>query len=193
MHEPGLLSPEPSLAVMDGEMETRPAEKPAERIYLVGFMGAGKTSIGRRLAVELGYRDLDLDRQIEFAARASVRQIFERQGEVYFRDLEYRCLRATLDEKQIVVSTGGGTMTFQRNRELMAKAGVSFFLHPSFETIVSRLSSHGRRSRPLFQDEAQALRLYDERLHDYRLADIEIPIESGETAAEVAARIRFLL
>lgn len=166
---------------------------PPRRIFLVGFMGAGKTSIGRRLAADLGYADLDLDREIEFTARASVAQIFERQGEDAFRDLEHQCLRAVLEKEGVVVSTGGGTMAFERNRSLMASAGVSVFLHPSFATIVSRLTAHGRRSRPLFRDEEQAQQLYEKRLQDYRLADLEIPIASDETAAEVAARIRFLL
>ena len=164
-----------------------------QRIFLVGFMGAGKTSIGRSLASELGFADIDLDREIEFTARASVRQIFERQGEEAFRDLEHQCLRDVVQKDGVVVSTGGGTMTFERNRALMAEAGVSVFLHPSFETIVARLTAHGRRSRPLFEDEAQAQQLFEQRLPDYRLADLEVPIASGETAAEVAARIRFLL
>lgn len=169
------------------------AKEMPHRIFLVGFMGAGKTSIGRQLAAELGYADLDLDREIEFTARASVRQIFERQGEEAFRELEHQCLKSTSGKDHLVLSTGGGTMTFERNRRLIAQAGVSVFLHPSFETIVSRMTAHGRRTRPLFQDEEQARRLYTRRLPDYRLADVEIPIESGETAAEVAARIRFLL
>lgn len=188
-----------SLPEAAGDGETSPVDgseaskELPRRIFLVGFMGAGKTSIGRALATLLGYADLDLDREIEFTARASVRQIFERQGEATFRDLEHQCLKATVDKDQLVLSTGGGTMTFERNRQLMARAGVSVFLHPSFETIVSRLTAHGRRTRPLFQDEEQAYQLYERRLQDYRLADVEIPIESGETAAEVAARIRFLL
>lgn len=174
-------------------LEGETARSLPSRIFLVGFMGAGKTSIGRVLAGDLGYADLDLDREIEFTARASVRQIFEQQGEAAFRDLEHQCLRETLAKDQVVVSTGGGTMTFERNRALMTQGGMSVFLHPSFETIAARLTAHGRRTRPLFEDTAQARRLFEQRLPDYRLADLEIPVASGETAVEVAARIRFLL
>lgn len=159
------------------------------RIYLTGFMGAGKTVVGQALAALLGCRFVDLDRRIEARTGLSVEEIFERRGEEAFRDLEHRALAGTADLRPAVIATGGGLMTFERNRELLRRLGVSVWLDPSFDTILARLDEDGRRRRPLFRDPDRARRLHRERLAAYARADFRIAVEAVETAEEVAARI----
>ena len=128
----------------------------APRIYLTGFMAAGKTAVGGALAALLGYRFIDLDRQIEARAGLSAAEIFERRGEEAFRELEHRALEGTANLRQTVIATGGGAMTFERNRALIRRLGLSVWLDPGFEIILARLDEAGRRRRPLFRDPEQA-------------------------------------
>lgn len=160
-----------------------------ERIYLVGFMGAGKTSVGVALAAKLGYGFVDLDQEVEGRAGTSVREIFERRGEDAFRELEHRLLAETSARRRVVVATGGGAFTFERNRELIRRSGTSVWLNPDFDTLLARLDRAGRTSRPLFRDPEGARRLHRRRLGDYRRADLELRIDSDETAEEVAGKI----
>jgi shikimate kinase len=159
------------------------------RIFLIGFMGAGKTTVGRRLAERLGAPFVDLDPEIEGRVGMSVREIFATQGEAEFRRLEREALAATLAHPDAVIATGGGTVVFEANARLIRAGGLSVFLNPAFGTIVGRIGGLGKADRPLFQDEAQALALYRERLPAYRKADLTVDIAPGEDAGEVAARI----
>jgi shikimate kinase len=159
------------------------------RIFLTGFMGSGKSTVGRRLAERLGAPFIDLDEEIERRAGMTVREIFERHGELAFRQMEHEALRATLELPDVVVATGGGTMVFERNFRLIQAGGLSVWLNPPFATIAARIGTLGKRDRPLFQDERQALALYRERLPAYQRADLTVDAGSGEGPEEVAARI----
>lgn len=163
------------------------------RVYLTGFMGSGKSATGMELAERLGYPFVDLDEQIERQAGLKIREIFERSGEGEFRRLEREALLATGDEPDVVVATGGGTVTFDANARWIRMNGVSVWLHPPFTAIVSRIGAMGKEDRPLFRDEAQALALYRERLPAYRRADIVVDVALEEQPEEVAARIVLLL
>lgn len=163
------------------------------RIYLTGYMGAGKTTVGRRLAERLAVPFVDLDHEIERRAHKSVREIFESEGEAAFRRLEVEALRATQAHPDVVVATGGGTVAFAGNLNLIRQAGVSVWLNPTFQTIVDRIGTGGKRDRPLLKDETQGLALYRERLPSYRTADITIDIAPGESAEEVTARLELRL
>lgn len=163
------------------------------RIFLTGFMGAGKTTVGEHLARDLGVPFVDLDRRVEELAGLRVGEIFDRHGESLFRRLERRALLETGELERAVVATGGGTITFETNRAWMAAHGISVWLHPGYDTLVSRLRGLPPGERPLFRDEAQAQDLYRQRLAAYRLADLRVEIRPAEGPAEVAARVGLLL
>jgi len=163
------------------------------RIYLTGFMGAGKTKVGCRLAELLAMPFVDLDREIEAAAGMSVRELFARYGEAGFRQRERATLAATLDQESVVVATGGGTLTFPENHELIAGRSLTVWLNPSFDAIVARLGGMKKLDRPLFRDETQAWELYQSRLPAYRRCDLQVDVGRAESADEVAARLALLL
>lgn len=163
------------------------------RIYLTGFMGSGKTTVGRLLAERLGVPFLDLDQEIERRAEMTVREIFEQQGEPAFRRLETETLRGTLACADVVVATGGGTMVNDGNLQMIQDNGLSVWLHPAFATIVARIGGLGKVDRPLFRDETQALALYRERLPAYQRADVKVDVAPDEEPGEVAARIALLI
>ncbi len=168
---------------------TEPGRALPVRVYLVGFMAAGKTAVGSTLATLLGYGFGDLDRMIEERAGAPTHEIFSGRGESWFRDCEHRCLGDTGARDRFVIATGGGTMTFERNRELIGRLGTSVWLDPPFETLLARLEKAGRGIRPLFRDPEQARALYHRRLDAYRMSDLRIETRPRETADDVAARI----
>ncbi len=158
------------------------------RIYLTGFMAAGKTAVGAALAGILGYGFTDLDRAIEERTGETVSEIFARRGEAGFRDLEHACLARTGDSHAVVVATGGGTMAFERNRALIRRLGTSVWLDPPLELLLARLErSSGKR--PLYSGAEEARALYHRRRDAYRMSDLRIETSSGETAQAVAARI----
>lgn len=161
------------------------------RVFLIGFMAAGKTVVGKRLAPQLGYRFVDLDGRIENAAGMPVRVIFERHGESRFRSLERQQLVEVAGEEQVVVATGGGTPLAAANRRTMRNPGSTIaWLDPSFETILQRMDSAGRQMRPLFGRTSEARTLFDEREKVYRqVADIRIAIADDESVDETASRL----
>ena len=163
------------------------------RVYLMGFMGAGKTTVGRMLAVRLGWPFVDLDDDVEAAAGRSVRDIFAERGESGFRGLEHEALLRTLERDPLVVATGGGTFAQAASFAAVAPGGLTVWLNPPFATIAGRIGALGKEDRPLFRDETQAWELYRQRLPVYRRADMTIDVAPGEQPEEVAARIELRL
>jgi shikimate kinase len=158
----------------------------ADKIYLVGFMAAGKTTVARALAERLGWRAEDIDELIEARERRTVADIFARSGEPYFRTLERDILRLLLPLRHIVVATGGGTFMDPDNRVAINMDGVSVWLDVPLDELVARLPADGRR--PLAADRAQMERLYAIRQAAYANAQIHIDARGAHPEA-VAERI----
>ena len=158
----------------------------ADKIYLVGFMAAGKTTVARSLAERLGWRTEDIDELIEARERRTVADIFARSGEPYFRTLERDILRLLLPLRHVVVATGGGTFMDPDNRVAINMDGVSVWLDVPLDELVARLPADGRR--PLAADRAQMERLYAIRQAAYANAQIRVDARGAHPEA-VAERI----
>jgi shikimate kinase / 3-dehydroquinate synthase len=144
-------------------------------VVLVGMMGAGKTSVGKRLAAKLGLPFVDADAEIEAGAQLTVSEIFERFGEAYFREGERKVIARLLNSGPVVLATGGGAFMNATTRENIARHGVSIWLKPSFEVLLARVRK--KSNRPLLKtaDPERTLRqLLDERSPIYALADFTI-------------------
>lgn len=120
-------------------------------IYLVGFMGSGKSTIGRLLAEKLNLNYLDTDEEIELKAQKKIKEIFAEDGESVFRDLEHQILKST-STNNYVISTGGGIIEREENRQWLNDKQV-VYLKTSWETVNKRLKSD--RNRPIWQDETR--------------------------------------
>ena len=158
-------------------------------LVLVGFMASGKTAVGRRIAQRLGYGFLDMDHHIEREMGCSISQLFEIEGEAYFRTLETRLLSHLHKLDNYVVSTGGGVLTSEGNLEILRKVGVSVFLNADRGEILKRLERDTRR--PKLKEgglEETVTRLLDERLPIYTQCDITIDTK-GKTLNRVAGEI----
>ncbi|MDX9724992.1 MAG: shikimate kinase [Bacteroidales bacterium] len=123
----------------------------AEKIYLIGFMGSGKSTTGRRLASRLKWTFLDLDDKIEKSAGMKISNIFSEKGEDHFRELEHKALRDTENITRSVISTGGGTPCFKDNMDFMIKTGLTVYLRLTPEKLKSRLAKSSDK-RPLIKD-----------------------------------------
>ena len=163
-----------------------PGDKVTDKIYLVGFMAAGKTTVARALAERLKWRAEDVDELIEGRERRPVADIFAQQGEPYFRSAERDILRLLLPMRHVVVATGGGTFMDPENRSAINMDGVSVWLDVPFEELVARLPGDGRR--PLAADRVQMERLFALRAAAYSAAHLRIDA-AGMRAEEVAERI----
>lgn len=156
-------------------------------IVLCGFMGSGKTVVGRELAKIMGAKFVDTDELIEKEQGVAIKAIFAAHGEDYFRDLEYEMCKKVAQMKGAVVSTGGGAMTFARNVEAIKQGSKVVFLDASFDVICDRIGNS--TTRPLFQDREKAKKLYDERKEKYlSAADFVINGDMGarKTAMQIA-------
>jgi len=118
------------------------------RIYLVGFMGAGKTTVGKKLARKLGYTFYDIDKAFEHKYKTTVDLFFHKYGETVFRQLEHELLVSTFAFKNTVISTGGGTPCFHNGMNLINQNGVSLYIKLSPEALYRRLTEAKKR-RPL--------------------------------------------
>ncbi len=160
-------------------------------IVLCGFMGSGKTVVGKELAKILGIKFVDTDELIEKEQGVAIKAIFAAHGEEYFRDLEYEMCKKVAEMNGAVVSTGGGAMTFQRNVDAIKQGSKVVFLDASFDVICERIGDN--TSRPLFQDKEKAKKLYDERKSKYlSAADYVINGDMGarKTAMQIAEIFR---
>lgn len=162
----------------------------SRRIFLTGFMGSGKTTVGRLLAHRLRQPFVDLDRRVETIAGLRVAEIFERGGEAGFRRLERQALEETVAAPAAVVATGGGVLSESANRRLIRDSGLCVWLDAPFATLAARVAADGPAERPLFLDAAEAEALYRRRRPLYRRqADLRVAVGADETPAAVAARI----
>jgi len=163
----------------------------ASIICLAGFMGSGKTTIGTRLARQLGWRFVDLDDRIEEAAGISIPEFFLRYGEPAFRQLEAEQLRAALGravefQESTILALGGGTYAQTGAPEFLRNSGVPvIWLDTPIEVLLARCST--MTGRPLFRDEASFRALYAQRLASYQLADFRV--DGSRDEAMVVAEI----
>ncbi len=166
-------------------LETRVSRLLAGRtLVMVGMMGAGKSSIGRRLANRLGMAFVDADAEIELAANATIPEIFEQHGEAYFRDGERRVIQRLLDGRPKVLATGGGAFIQPDTRAAIQAAGISIWLKADRDLLLSRVRR--RNNRPLLkvEDPAAAIdRLIEERYPVYAKADVQV--QSRDVAHDV--------
>jgi shikimate kinase len=144
----------------------------ADKIYLVGFMAAGKTSVARALARRLGWEVVDVDDLIEQRERQTVADIFSRQGEGYFRAAERQALMEHIPRRHLVVATGGGTFVDGQNRAAINADGVSVWLDVPLDRLIDRIPIDGRR--PLAADRAGFERLYYLRRAAYEQAHVRL-------------------
>jgi shikimate kinase len=147
-------------------------------IVLVGLSGVGKSTLGRRLAAQLGLPFVDSDKEIEAAAQRSVADIFESLGEAAFREGERRVIARLLDGQPKVIATGGGAFLCPETRERLAAAAFTVWLRKDVEAVIARLA--GARARPLLRgdDPAGALRrLAKERYPIYAAADLAFDLD----------------
>lgn len=158
------------------------------KIYLVGFMGSGKTTVGRELAARIDAPFFDLDELIEAAEQLSIKDIFAQRGEPYFRKRERDVLRSTKHLDGAVVATGGGTFTFDENVQFIQSEGLSVYLSAPYALLRSRIGNKAA-DRPLFTDDLATHELYANRIRYYRMCDLTIEVREQETPPEIAERL----
>jgi shikimate kinase len=157
----------------------------ADKLYLVGFMGAGKTTIARSLARRMDWKFDDVDERIESRERRSVSTIFSQSGEPYFRNLERQVLRDLLPDRHIVIATGGGTFVDLENRALMLADGAVAWLDVPLSRVIDRVPADGRR--PLATDRAQMEQLFERRQLAY--AQAHVRIDASRPTNEIVERL----
>jgi shikimate kinase len=161
-----------------------------DKVYLVGFMAAGKTTVARFVAARLGWRVEDVDELIEARERRTVADIFAKAGEPYFRAVEREILRLLLPLRHVVVATGGGTFMDPENRRAINTDGLSIWLDVPLEVVLARVPADGRR--PLAADRAQMERLFAARQTAYAQAHVRIDARTA-TAPAIAEQILDIL
>jgi shikimate kinase len=143
-----------------------------DKIYLVGFMGAGKTSVARAFGSRLRWRVEDIDERIEAREQTTIADLFAQRGEPHFRQIERTVLRELLPLRHVVIATGGGTFVDPSNRTVINDDGASIWLDIDFDSVIARLPANGLR--PLAADRTTLRALYDTRRAAYAFAHLRL-------------------
>jgi len=162
----------------------------ADKVYLVGFMAAGKTSVARALGKRLDWPCVDIDELIEQRERQSVADIFATHGESYFRAVERQVLLEQIGPRHLVVATGGGTFADPQNRAAINGDGVSVWLDVPLERLIGRVPAD--RRRPLAADRAGFERLYHQRRAGYEQAHVRLDAARASVDALVEQLVDWL-
>lgn len=163
------------------------------KIVLIGFMGSGKSSIAKKLAERLDLEFIEMDELcIKKSRRNSISEIFEKDGEIIFREIEIYTAKDLINRENVIISAGGGVVMNKINLDYLKKNGIVIFLDTAFEIIEKRLMDDN--TRPLFKDKKKAKQLYDFRLPLYKYyADVIINTDNKsveEIAKEIVSRIK---
>jgi len=162
----------------------------ADKIYLVGFMAAGKTTLARALAKRLDWQAVDIDELIEAREHQTVADIFSKHGEAYFRTVERQTLAEQLARRHLVVATGGGTFADVQNRAAINADGVSVWLDVPLDRLIGRVPAGGRR--PLAADRPGFERLYHQRRAAYEQAHVRLDAGRASVDALVEQLVDWL-
>lgn len=161
-----------------------------DKVYLVGFMGSGKTSVARALARRLDWRAVDVDEMIEQREHMTVASIFARQGEHHFRVVERAVIMDQIPTRHLVVATGGGTFVDAQNRAAIKDDGLSVWLDVPIDRLIARVPADGRR--PLAADRAEFERLYLLRRTAYAHAHYRVDAAHARIPAIVEEIVAWL-
>ena len=168
-------------------------------VFLTGFSGTGTTTVGRQVAKLLSWRFIDIDEEISFELGQDISQVFASQSEPTFRDLEHKKLLEVVADNNLIISTGGGILTDERNQTLMAKSGITICLEASIDTIVNRLKQDvSSEIRPMLKGDLSVKsvsKLKTHRQHLYSQADWTIHTDklSEKTVASELIRAIHLI
>ncbi len=172
------------------EENAGPGYRLLKTVVMVGMMGAGKTAVGKALAARLAVPFLDSDAEIEAAANMTIPEIFERDGEPFFRDKESQVIARLLEYERGILSTGGGAFLRADNREMIGRMGVSVCLRADLDVLWQRVRH--KETRPLLQTEnprATLGALYEARVPLYAKADIIVQTDSQVTIEAMVDRV----
>ncbi len=136
------------------------------RLFLTGYMGSGKSTLGERLSAKLNYYFVDLDKFIESEYQQTIPEIFAKKGEAEFRAMEHNCLKALIEKDNVVIACGGGTPCYYDNMELMNNNGITVYIKMSADTLISRLKV-AKEKRPLLENKT------DKELMDFVTRQLE--------------------
>lgn len=159
-------------------------------VAMVGMMGAGKTAVGKAVATLLNVPFLDSDAEIEKAANMTIPEIFERDGEPFFRDKETQVINRLLEGDPCILSTGGGAFLAERNRTAMSAKGISVWLDADIDVLWSRVRH--KDTRPLLRtpNPLETLTsIYNARIPIYKLADVHVTSEPDISIDDMAQRV----